>query len=416
MSSSVIAGFSISIGKIDKVQGGYGRNGFRVEDVFGPPDLHGIGTGAEALEAFLQASLLGFQNVQAEARHGPDQMQRDVTEAPYRVVDESLGAAEQPPVFATHRAPHQRAILGVELLHSAIGLDDLGTGDTDAALFGHGKRRATASNQSATAVAACPATNQTDNLHTRHPRLDERAHDLGDSQFAGIGFLQAHSAGVEQDQHRDRLDVASRTQKTSQFGAVNLAEGATHEAPLLSSNEYRRASNPAAPDDDAIVELRWKIEHPQMRTLFTLLRADELLEAAGVEHPSDPLACGCLVPAHGLAVCDARHILRLQFSSVHRSSSSIRRTACARRRATVSGRAPPSLMESFKPPGERRSTKSATTASHTAPKPSAAVLMSTWHSVSGNNRSTRTSRFPEATTPMMANDLEPAARSCALWR
>src|SRR5258706_7218814 len=150
MSSSVIAWFPISIGKIDKVRGRHDRNGFRVEDVFGPPDIHGVGTVTEALEPFLQASLLGFQNVQAEARYGPDQMQRDVTEALYRVVDESLGAAEQAPVFATHRAPHQRAIPGVELLHSAIGLDDLGTGDTDAALFGHGKRRATAGNQSAT--------------------------------------------------------------------------------------------------------------------------------------------------------------------------------------------------------------------------------------------------------------------------
>src|SRR5260221_5524496 len=171
MSSSVIAWVHISIGKIDKVRGRHDRNGFRVEDVFGPPDVHGVGTVTEALEAFLQASLLGFQNVQAEARYGPDQMQHDVTEALYRVVDESLGAAEQPPVFATHRAPHQRAILGVELLHSAIGLDDLGTGDTDASLFGHGKRRSTAGNQSATTVAACPATNQTDNLHPRHPSL-----------------------------------------------------------------------------------------------------------------------------------------------------------------------------------------------------------------------------------------------------
>src|SRR5258705_946397 len=116
MSSSVIAWVPVSIGKIDKVQGGHGRNGFRVEDVFGPPDIHGIGTVAEALEAFLQASLLGFQNLQAEARHGPDQMQRDVTEALYRVVDESVGAAEQAPVFATHRARHQRAIPEVELL------------------------------------------------------------------------------------------------------------------------------------------------------------------------------------------------------------------------------------------------------------------------------------------------------------
>jgi hypothetical protein len=40
---------------------------------------------------------------------------------------------------------------------------------------------------------------------------------------------------------------------------VNLAEGATHEAPLLGGEEHRHTCNSAAPDDDAIVELRWKI-------------------------------------------------------------------------------------------------------------------------------------------------------------
>src|SRR5260221_13382875 len=100
MSSSAIAWVPISIGKIDKARGRHYRNGFRVEDVFGPPDVHGVGTVTEAFEAFLQASLLGFQNVQAQARHGPDQRERDVTEALDRVVDESLGAAEQPPRLA----------------------------------------------------------------------------------------------------------------------------------------------------------------------------------------------------------------------------------------------------------------------------------------------------------------------------
>src|ERR1700733_5089364 len=136
-------------------------------------------------------------------------MEREASEALYCFVDESLGAAEQAPVFAAHSAPHQRPIPGVELLDAAVGLDDLGTGDADATLLGYGKRRATAGNQSATTVAACPATNQTNNLHTRHPRLDQRAHDLGDSQFTRIGFLQAHPASVEQNQHRHRLGVPS---------------------------------------------------------------------------------------------------------------------------------------------------------------------------------------------------------------
>src|SRR5258707_11362418 len=52
---------------------------------------------------FPYTTLFRSQNVQAEARHGPDQRERDVTEALYRVVDESLGAAEQAPVFAAHR-------------------------------------------------------------------------------------------------------------------------------------------------------------------------------------------------------------------------------------------------------------------------------------------------------------------------
>src|SRR5258708_12594897 len=120
MSSSVIAWVPISIGKIDKVRGRDDRNGFRVEDVFGPPDIHSVGTVTEALEAFLQASLLGFQNVQAEARYGPDQRERDVTEALYRVVHESLGPPDQAPGFATHPPPHPPPIPLPDLLPSPI--------------------------------------------------------------------------------------------------------------------------------------------------------------------------------------------------------------------------------------------------------------------------------------------------------
>ena len=50
---------------------------------------------------------------------------------------------------------------------------------------------------------------------------------------------------------------------------------------------------------------------------------------------------------------------------VHHGSA-IRRAPWARRRDTVSGRAPPSLMVMASPPGCRRATKSATTAAQTS--------------------------------------------------
>lgn len=85
------------------------------------------------------------------------------------------------------------------------------------------------------------------------------------------------------------------------------------------------------------------------------------------------------------------------------------RTAWARRSATVSGRAPPSLIDRRRPPGERRSTKSAITACQTSPKPTAAVWISTSQSVPPSTRSTSTSRLPEATTPTSAEAASPAA-------
>src|ERR1700691_213779 len=124
-----------------------------------------------------------------------------------------------------------------------------------------------------------------------------------------MGFLQAYSAGVEQDQHRNRLDVPRGAKKARQLGAVNLAESTAHKPALLGGEEHRRTCNPAASDDDAIVELRWKIEHLQVRADFALFRADEFLKAASIEQQSNPLARRCLVPARGTA---APHILHIR--------------------------------------------------------------------------------------------------------
>ena len=132
---------------------------------------------------------------------------------------------------------------------------------------------------------------------------------------------------------------------------MHLADGAAHEAPFLSGNEHRRAVEAAAPDDDAVVELLGKVEYLQMRTDLALLGADELDKAAGVEQQLDPRSRRCFVKAGRLgAFC--RRPTCVPERSGHWSFSSINRTACARRSDTVSGRAPPSLMENLSPPGE----------------------------------------------------------------
>ncbi|MFK4619771.1 hypothetical protein ABIF50_003048 [Bradyrhizobium diazoefficiens] len=156
------------------------------------------------------------------------------------------------------------------------------------------------------------------------------------------------------------LERTRRAQEAGELGAVDFAEGAAHEASLLRGNEHRRPLQAATADDDTVVELLRQVEDRKMRADLAQLGADVFGKAAGIDQRVDALPGARLVPAQrsrvGCRLC-------------HRSGSSILRTPCARRSATVSGRAPPSLMEMRKPPAERRATKSRTTASHTAPKP-----------------------------------------------
>ena len=147
------------------------------------------------------------------------------------------------------------------------------------------------------------------------------------------------------------LHLPRGAQQADQLGAMHLAEGAAHEASFLRGNEHGRAVKSAAPDDDAVVELLGKVEYLQMRADLALLRPDELDKAAGVEQQLDPCSRRCLVEA-GRAGSFCRQLTCVLERSGHWPSSSINRTACARRSDTVSGRAPPSLMENFSPPGE----------------------------------------------------------------
>ncbi len=174
-------------------------------------------------------------------------------------------------------------------------------------------------------------------------------------------LLQTDAAGVQQQQnHARRLPVIARIgQQTDQLCSMDLAERAAHEAAFLRSEQHFSTLHRAAANDDVVVKSFRQIEQCQVRTDLALLGSNEFGKAAPIQQIRDALARRGLVPAPR-AVFGER--------VVHRAAS-IRRTPCASRSETVSGRAPPSLIEILSPPGEWRSIKSVTTARQTSPYP-----------------------------------------------
>ncbi len=93
---------------------------------------------------------------------------------------------------------------------------------------------------------------------TGEARRDDGVDGLRDRELAGIGLLQPHAAGIEQQQHGTRTTragaVARGAQQTDELCAVHLAERAAEETPLLRGDEDQLAVEPAAADDQSIVE------------------------------------------------------------------------------------------------------------------------------------------------------------------
>src|SRR5271163_275821 len=172
---------------------------------------------------------------------------------------------------------------------------------------------------------------------------------------------------------------------------MDLAERAPQETPLLRRHEGLLAIEAATSDDDAVVKGAREIELGEVRAHGALLGPEELDKAFRVEQPRDAFAGGGFVPIQLVGLQQGAH-----------GASSISRTLCMSRKVTTSGRAPPSLIENRRPTGELRSKNSWITASQIGRKPVTAVATSTRHSRSGSARSTRTSRLPEALTPVMA--------------
>src|SRR5438132_4411646 len=359
------------------------------------PDLLRVMTISEVLQALREAPLLGLECRQLEGRGMRDERNRGFAEILDPSLDVAVRAAGEVACPGAANAPNEGAILGVELLHALVGLDHLRPADAHPGVLGDDDTAATGSDDAAATEGSGPTTDQGQDRDAGAAHLDDGADDLGDRELAGIRLLKPDAAGIEQQQYGEGTApfgaVARGPQQADEFRAMDLAERTPQEAALLRRDKDLLAIEAAAAHHDAVVEGAREIELGEVRAHGVLLGADELGEAFRVEQPGDALAGRGFVPIRLLGLQQVAH-----------ASVSISRTLCISRRVTVSGRAPPSLIENRRPPGELRAKNSWITASQIPRKPVTAVLTSTRHSCSCSARSTRTSRLPEALTPVMA--------------
>ena len=125
---------------------------------------------------------------------------------------------------------------------------------------------------------------QHDHRNAGGAHVEHRAHHLGHGDQAGVGLVQAHAAGLDQQQHGGRAARRSaRSQQADQLGAVHLADAAAHEAAFLGGDEDRAAIERAAADDDAVVERAGHAELARCGLTTRSAGGSDLVKAAGVE-------------------------------------------------------------------------------------------------------------------------------------
>src|SRR6185437_10983264 len=145
--------------------------------------------------------------------------------------------------------------------------------------------------------------------------------------------MQAHTAGIEQQQHAIGMGVRRAAQQAGQLGAMHLTHAAAHEFTLLSGYQHVFAVQASLADDDAIVEGGRLVQLRQMRADGALGWAEKFAERSCNKQPDDARAgigfviAGALCERHG-------------WPPASRVS-----TAWSRRRLTTAGVAPASLID-----------------------------------------------------------------------
>src|SRR5271155_4373808 len=258
------------------------------------PDLRRVTAIAEVLQALCQALLLGLERRQPEGRSMWDESNRGFAEIRSASLQVAVRAAGQVARPGAANAPDEGAILGVEFLHALVGLDHLRPADADPGMLGDDDAAATGGDDAAAAEGSGPTADQSQDRDARAAHLEDGADDLGDRELAGIRLLKPDPAGVEQQQHgpwaipfgaAPTSPVARGPQQTEELRAMDLAERAPQEAPLLRRHEDLLAVETAAAHDDAVVEGTRKIELGEVRAHDALLGPEELDKALRVEQP-----------------------------------------------------------------------------------------------------------------------------------
>src|SRR5690606_18380286 len=96
--------------------------------------------------------------------------------------------------------------------------------------------------------------------------------DFRDRNQAGVGLVQAHPTGIEQQQYCSRTSFHCTFQQAGDFGTVYLSDGAAHKRGFLRSNQNQGTTKATFTDHYAIVEGNRLSEYRQMRTEMAFAR------------------------------------------------------------------------------------------------------------------------------------------------
>ena len=125
-----------------------------------------------------------------------------------------------------------------------------------------------------------------DHAECRRRARRERAHHLRHGDQPGVGFVQAHAAGLEQQQHGGGALAHGALQQADDLGAVHFADGAAHEAAFLRGDAARAApASVPLPTTTPSSKATGRSSALQMRADDALAAAAGIrANAAGVEH------------------------------------------------------------------------------------------------------------------------------------
>src|SRR5258705_5882845 len=161
-----------------------------------PPDLRRVAAIAEALQALCQAPLLGLKRRELEGPRVLDDRNCRFAEVLDASLHVAVDAAGEVACSGAADAPDEGAILGVELLHTLVGLDHLRPADAHAGVLGRDDAAATGGDNPAAAKGSRATADQGQDRDAGAAHLDDGVNDFVDRELARIRLLKAEAAAI----------------------------------------------------------------------------------------------------------------------------------------------------------------------------------------------------------------------------